>query len=157
MPEHTFLSVDRVPRWTDAILAWAHFYGEAAGIDFTAGSVADLPNVHGLCVRLRQLGLGTFRYFRSSGVRGEVQRRCMTDRLARGSPADRGRRRRIGSAETGQILCKQMRTFLLLATLDMERSGCDDQIRRVAWEGGIGKPMQRQHGRAGGGRRVPGE
>ena len=57
-PDQTFVFVDRPPKGFDTILAWTHFYREAAEPDFTANSVADRPNV-------RRPGMGRFRYFHS--------------------------------------------------------------------------------------------
>ena len=62
MPDHMFLFFDRTPRWTDAVLAWAHFYGEATDIDFAADSVANASSVHNLRARMSRLGVGAPRY-----------------------------------------------------------------------------------------------
>ena len=66
MPDHLFLFVESVPRWTDMILAWAHFYGEATDIDFAAGSDALEHDIRRLRSRMRRLGLGAPRYFPKS-------------------------------------------------------------------------------------------
>lgn len=62
MPDHLFLFVQRGPRWTDLILGWAHFYGEATGIFSAAGPDALAHGIRRLCSRMGRQGLGTPHY-----------------------------------------------------------------------------------------------
>ena len=60
---HLFLTVERIPRWVDAMTVWSLFYAEASEVDFTAHSAAVQLDLQRLASRLNRLEPAGLSYF----------------------------------------------------------------------------------------------